>query len=334
MATSTRYAYRRRRALLAAIALAVLLIIIIVLIIASIAKRSGNKGGGTVPTVSPTNNNILLPSPGNSDDVTVNSPGVSTPSVPTPSNTDENVMYVTASTLNVREKAEANAKVVTKLKKDAEVTVLEKGDKFYKIKTSSGQTGYASKDYLTTTKPSNSSTVTATAGATPDTSKSTVKYATRDVRVRKSPDTKNDSNIITTVKKGTKVTAFTTSGGWTYVEYQKGKYGYISDSYLTATAPTTSPTPTAGTATPSPSPAHATDWASVLGSADAGKIKGDAVSDGYLKLTPAGEKGVVKINNLNGYKVYEVKKIGGGSYYIGIKDDKAEFKATMDEFTN
>lgn len=327
MATSAKYARRRRNAFLAAVALALLLILIIVLIIVSIAKRRNGNNNGAVPTVTP-GNNIALPTPTN--DFTINSeePGTVTPS---PSSAaDDNTMYVTASTLNVREKAESGAKIITTVKKGDSVTVLEKGDKFHKIKTSSGQTGYASKDYLTTTKPSNSSTVTATAGATPDTSKSTVKYATTNVNVRKAADAKSDR--LTQIKKGSKVTAYTTSNGWTYVEYQKGKFGYVSDKYLTATLPTASPTPTAGTATPSPTPAHATDWASVLGSADAGKIESNSVSDGYLKLTPAGEKGVVKMNNLNGYKVYEVKKIGGGSYYIGIKEDKAEFKATMDDF--
>lgn len=327
MATSAKYARRRRNAFLAAVALALLLILIIVLIIVSIAKRSNGNNNGAVPTVTP-GNNLALPTPTN--DFTINSeePGTVTPS---PSSAaEDNTMYVTASTLNVREKAESGAKIITTVKKGDSVTVLEKGDKFHKIKTSSGQTGYASKDYLTTTKPSNSSTVTATAGATPDTSKSTVKYATADVNVRKAADVKSDR--LTQIKKGSKVTAYTTSNGWTYVEYQKGKFGYVSDKYLTATLPTASPTPSAGTATPSPTPAHATDWASVLGSADAGKIESNSVSDGYLKLTPAGEKGVVKMNNLNGYKVYEVKKIGGGSYYIGIKDDKAEFKATMDDF--
>lgn len=327
MATSAKYARRRRNAFLAAVALALLLILIIVLIIVSIAKRRNGNNNGAVPTVTP-GNNLALPTPTN--DFTINSeePGTVTPS---PSSAaDDNTMYVTASTLNVREKAESGAKIITTVKKGDSVTVLEKGDKFHKIKTSSGQTGYASKDYLTTTKPSNSSTVTATAGATPDTSKSTVKYATTNVNVRKAADAKSDR--LTQIKKGSKVTAYTTSNGWTYVEYQKGKFGYVSDKYLTATLPTASPTPSAGTATPSPTPAHATDWASVLGSADAGKIESNSVSDGYLKLTPAGEKGVVKMNNLNGYKVYEVKKIGGGSYYIGIKEDKAEFKASMDDF--
>lgn len=324
MATSAKYARRRRNAFLAAVALALLLILIIVLIIVSIAKRRNGNNNGAVPTVTP-GNNLALPTPTN--DFTINSeePGTVTPS---PSSAaDDNTMYVTASTLNVREKAESGAKIITTVKKGDSVTVLEKGDKFHKIKTSSGQTGYASKDYLTTTKPSNSSTVTATAGATPDTSKSTVKYATTNVNVRKAADAKSDR--LTQIKKGSKVTAYTTSNGWTYVEYQKGKFGYVSDKYLTATLPTASPTPTAA---PTPTPAHATDWASVLGSADAGKIESNSVSDGYLKLTPAGEKGIVKMNNLNGYKVYEVKKIGGGSYYIGIKEDKAEFKASMDDF--
>lgn len=326
MATSAKYARRRRNAFLAAVALALLLILIIVLIIVSIAKRSNGNNNGAVPTVTP-KNNLVLPTPTN--DFTINSeePGTVTPS---PSSAaDDNTMYVTASTLNVREKAESDAKIITTVKKGDSVTVLEKGDKFHKIKTSSGQTGYASKDYLTTTKPSDSSTVTATAGATPDTSKSTVKYATTDVNVRKAADVKSDR--LTQIKKGSKVTAYTTSNGWTYVEYQKGKFGYVSDKYLTATLPTASPTPTAA---PTPTPAHATDWASVLGSADAGKITNGAnsISDGYLKLTPAGAKGTVIDDNYNGYKVYQVPKTDGSYYYIGFKGDEFKFNDKLTDF--
>lgn len=325
MATSAKYARRRRNAFLAAVALALLLILIIVLIIVSIAKRS-NGNNGPVPTVTP-GNNLALPTPTN--DFTINSeePGTVTPS---PSSAaEDNTMYVTASTLNVREKAESGAKIITTVKKGDSVTVLEKGEKFHKIKTSSGQTGYASKDYLTTTKPSDSSTVTATAGATPDTSKSTVKYATADVNVRKAADVKSDR--LTQIKKGSKVTAYTTSNGWTYVEYQKGKFGYVSDKYLTATLPTASPTPTAA---PTPTPAHATDWASVLGSADAGKITNGAnsISDGYLKLTPAGAKGTVIDDNYNGYKVYQVPKTDGSYYYIGFKGDEFKFNDKLTDF--
>lgn len=329
MATSAKYARRRRNAFLAAVALALLLILIIVLIIVSIAKRSNGNNNGAVPTVTP-GNNLALPTPTN--DFTINSeePGTVTPS---PSSaTDDNTMYVTASTLNVREKAESGAKIITTVKKGDSVTVLEKGEKFYKIKTSSGQTGYASKDYLTTTKPSDSSTVTATAGATPDTSKSTVKYATRDVRVRKSPDTKNDSNIITTVKKGTKVTAFTTSGGWTYVEYQKGKYGYISDSYLTATAPTASPTPTAGTATPSPTPAHATSLVDIVGKDAAAKI--GEVPSAYLNITKVGQ-GTVTAMKVGNYEVYQIATISGStysSYFVGVSSAGTKFSFKLEDF--
>ena len=329
MATSAKYARRRRNAFLAAVALALLLILIIVLIIVSIVKRKNGNNSGTVPTVTPGNNLALL-TPTPTDDFTINSdePGTVTPS---PSSAaDDDTMYVTASTLNVREKAESGAKVVTTVKKGDAVTVLEKGDKFHKIKTSSGQTGYASKDYLTTTKLSTStSTATATAGATPDTSKSTVKYATADVNVRKAASTSSDR--LTQIKKGSKVTAYATSNGWTYVEYQKGKFGYVSDKYLTATAPTTSPTPTAA---PTPTPAHATDWASVLGSADAGKITSGAnsISDGYLKLTPAGAKGTVIDDNYNGYKVYQIPKTDGSYYYIGFKGDEFKFNDKLTDF--
>lgn len=333
MASSAKYARRRRRALLAAVALAALLIIIIVLIIVGISKRnSGGSNANNAPaTVSPTNQPLLTP--GSDPDVTVNSPTAGTTTAgtvtPTPdASADGSVMYVTASVLNVREKADSSAKIITTVKKGAEVTVLEKGDKFHKIKTSSGQTGYASKDYLTSAKPSPStSTATATAGATPDTSKSTVMYATADVNVRKAASTGSDR--LTQIKKGSKVTAFTTSNGWTYVEYQKGKYGYVSSKYLTATAPTSAPTPTP-TATAAPS--HATDWASVIGSADAGKIEKNSISEGYLKNTPAGAKGEVILSDYNGYKIYQVAKISGGNYYIGIKGDTVDFNAKIEDF--
>ena len=324
MATSAKYARRRRNAFLAAVALALLLILIIVLIIVSIAKRSNGNNNGAVPTVTP-GNNLALPTPTN--DFTINSeePGTVTPS---PSSAaEDNTMYVTASTLKVREKAESGAKIITTVKKGDSVTVLEKGEKFYKIKTSSGQTGYASKDYLTTTKPSDSSTVTATAGATPDTSKSTVKYATADVNVRKAADVKSDR--LTQIKKGSKVTAYTTSNGWTYVEYQKGKFGYVSDKYLTATLPTASPTPTAA---PTPTPAHATSLVDIVGKDAAAKI--GEVPSAYLNITKVGQ-GTVTAMKVGNYEVYQIATISGStysSYFVGVSSAGAKFSFELKDF--
>lgn len=323
MASRAKYARRRRNAFLAAVGLALILIIIVVVIIVSLSKGNST-GGGSALNISPSpTNNILLPPPtGTDSDVTVNSPTDVPVTTPSAEPTD-NVMYVSASALNVREKADASSKKLASLKKGDSVTIEDTDGDFYKVTvTVDGKTveGYVAKQYVSATK--SEATPTATAGATPDTSKSTVMYATADVRVRSSASTSGD-NVVTNVKKGTKLTAYTTSSGWTYVEYSKGKFGYISAKYLTATAPTATPAATAGTATPSPTPAHATSLVDIVGQDAAGKI--GEVPSAFLNITKPGQ--TVSATNVGKYdEVYAIKAIDGQKdYWIYFVDGKAQF---------
>lgn len=331
MASRAKYARRRRNAFLAAVGLALILIIIVVIIIVSLSRGNSNNGGSALNISPSPTNNILLPTPNaTDDDVTVNSPTDVPVTTPSAEPTD-NVMYVSASALNVREKADASSKKLTSLKKGDSVTVEGTDGDFYKVTvTVDGKTieGYVAKQYVSATKSEATPTATATAGATPDTSKSTVMYATADVRVRSSASTSGD-NVVTNVKKGTKLTAYTTTSGWTYVEYSKGKFGYISAKYLTATAPTATPTATTGTATPSPTPAHATSLTSIVKPADAGII-GEVPAE-FINITKPGQ-GEQEPTTINGWNVYEIATITGGHYYVGVKDGAAKYANTIMDF--
>ena len=64
--------------------------------------------------------------------------------------------YVTTETLNVRVKPDISSDLVTKVKANEKVTLLDKSDNWYKIKTSDGDIGWVSADYITTRKPSTS----------------------------------------------------------------------------------------------------------------------------------------------------------------------------------
>lgn len=325
MASRAKYARRRRNAFLAAVALAIVFIIIVVIIIVSLSKgNSGNNGGGLNISPSPTLNLLLPTATNNASDVTENTPTLDT-SLATPSAepTDTNVMYVTASALNLRKSANASSEKVSTLKQGDTVTVESTDGDFYKVTaTVDGKTveGYVAKQYVSASK--STATPTATATTTPDTSKSTVMYTTADVRVRSNANTNSD-NVVTTVKKGTKLTAYTTTSGWTYVEYSKGKYGYISAKYLTATAPTATPTATTGTATPTPTPAHATSLDDIVGEEVAKKI-GNVPSE-FLNITKPGQK--ASAINVGKYdEVYFIKAIDGQKdYWIYFVDGKAQF---------
>ena len=62
-------------------------------------------------------------------------------------------VYVTSNTLNLRAEPSTSGATITKLSKNAKLTRIGIGDGWSKVKTSSGQTGYVSSQYLTRTAP-------------------------------------------------------------------------------------------------------------------------------------------------------------------------------------
>lgn len=335
MASSkAKYMRRRRNAVLAAVALALILIIVIIVIIVGISKRGSGAGSGNLPTATPPQ--TALPTPNNNGignyNPTATTPGTVTPS-PSPNVVDGTVMYVTGSTVNVREEASSSSRVLTTLSKGDKVTAGKLDGEFYAVTLSNGIEGYVSKNYLAKQEVSNDPTPTP--GATPDTSNGKTMYVTKDsVNVRDKAST--SGKRLTQLSKGDNVTAFASQNGWTYIEYKKGNYGYISSEYLTETKPTASattnpsPTPTAAAKTPISS------WSEIEGlptltwdtSADSTSL---ATREKYLNETYA-----QTTSNMGGQsgvnECYKIKKIDGTIYYIAINtDDKANIYASLND---
>ncbi len=333
MASNSKYARRRRNAFLAALVLALVFIIIVIVIIVSIAKRSSSTGGN-VPTATPTNNSgALLPTPNTNTDVTP-SPDNGTSIIGSPSPSASNgssnnnttggtVMYVTASSVNVRKSASASSEKVTSLTNGTSVTAYEESNGFYRVKLSNGQTGYIAKQYLSTS--ASTKTATPAPAATPDTSKSKTVYAKTDVRVRDSAGT--TGKVLTTVKKDTKLTAYSEKNGWTYVQYANGKYGYISTTYLTD-----APSGTTNAPTPSPTakPATASNWTDVGLPADWVSNFGTSTTTqgNYLNKTPKDQSAQEGTGLAKPY--YILKDLSGNKYYLAKSGDKVYIYTSLD----
>ncbi|MDO4174257.1 MAG: SH3 domain-containing protein [Eubacteriales bacterium] len=136
-------------------------------------------------------------------------------------------VYVTASSLNVREKPNTSAKTIGTLKKNTAVEVKSSQGDWYQI-TYNGKTGYISKKYTTTTKPATAQTTTTI-------------YTTADLNVRAKPD--KSGKQLGWLKKGTAVETYGKTNGWYQIKY-KGQTAYISGKYVTTTKPTTAQTTT------------------------------------------------------------------------------------------
>lgn len=333
MASSkAKYMRRRRNAVIAAIALALILIIAIVIIIVGITKPSGS--GSNLPTA--TAPATPLPTP--MGDIGSYNPTATTPgTVVTPSPTPAgNIMYVTGSTVNVRDKASSSGAVLTQLSKGTAVTVGKLEGDFYAVTLANGIEGYISKNFLSSQSTSEGPTPTpaVTPGATPNTSNGKTMYVTGDgVNVRDKAS--SSGKVLTKLSKGDKVTAFETKDGWTYIEYASGKYGYFSPKYLTETKPDTSAAP----ATPTPTPAAKTpisSWSEITNlpsltwdtSADSTSL---VTREAYLNETYA--QSTTNMGGQSGVnECYKIKKIDGTIYYIAINtENKANIYASLND---
>lgn len=125
----------------------------------------------------------------------------------------------TASTsLNVRKSASTSSAVVTTLKRNSQVTLINKSGNFWYVKYSASGYGYCSADYITVSS----------------TNVKAVKTTSGNLNVRSSAST--SSTILTTLKSGTKVPVLSTSNGWAKILYNGNRTGYVSSAYLTSVA--------------------------------------------------------------------------------------------------
>ena len=103
------------------------------------------------------------------------------------------------------------------------ITVLSYGDVWSKVKTSSGRTGYIKNLYIDDGDKAYAS------GTSYLSSRYSV-YTTAAVNLRSGAST--NTAVITTLAKGTKLTAMGTNGNFYLVQTSGGTQGYVSGSYL------------------------------------------------------------------------------------------------------
>ena len=143
-------------------------------------------------------------------------------------NTTTQTAYIktSGSSLNVRESASTNSSILGSLSNGTQVEIVETLNGWYKIKYGSGY-GYVSSSYVSMTQ-GNTSTTTQTAY---------IKTSGSSLNVRKNAST--SSSILGSLSNGTQITIVETLSGWYKIKYGSG-YGYVSSSYVSFTAPTTS----------------------------------------------------------------------------------------------
>ena len=136
-------------------------------------------------------------------------------------------VYVTASSLNVRSGAGTNYSVIGNLKKGASATVVSNSDGWSKIKYGSGY-GYISSQYTSGNKPAGGDT------STPSVSGKTMYCNVSGLNVRSGKGTSYASKGV--LHYGQSVTVVDTSSYWYKIKFNGG-YGYVGSKYLFSSKP-------------------------------------------------------------------------------------------------
>lgn len=134
-----------------------------------------------------------------------------------------NVGTVTASSLNVRSGPGTSYSVVTNIKKNEKVEILQTSNGWYKIKTTSGREGWASTSYISSNSNLDNN----------DNSSSTNAIVnTNGLKFRNGAGT--SYSIIKVLNKGEKVEVISESNGWSKVKYNS-RLGYVASKYIDKT---------------------------------------------------------------------------------------------------
>ena len=134
-----------------------------------------------------------------------------------------NIGTVTASSLNVRSGPSTRYTVVTTVKKNDKVNILQSSNGWYKIETSSGKQGWVSSSYISA---SNSNTNNSTNNNT----QSNIAIVNTDgLNFRNGAGT--SYSIIKVLNKGEKVEVISESNGWSKVKHDS-RLGYVASQYI------------------------------------------------------------------------------------------------------
>lgn len=130
-----------------------------------------------------------------------------------PINVDAATTYVMATgSVNVRTGASTKYKTIDKLKKGEVVKVLSSKGGWYKVQFDGNETGWSSKNYLTTTNAK----------------------ATKSVNVRSGASTKY--KVIDKLSKGENVKVLSSSGDWHKVQFDGDQVGWSHEDYISKTS--------------------------------------------------------------------------------------------------
>ncbi|WP_250673237.1 SH3 domain-containing protein [Paraclostridium ghonii] len=164
---------------------------------------------------------------------------------------------ITADALNVRSGPSTSYSKVTMVYKGQSVTILESSNGWHKIKTQSGQTGWVSSQYVSTSGGSNNG---GGSTETPSTGKGTVTASA--LNIRSGPSTSN--SVIGTAYKGNTVDILSSSNGWYKVKLSNGKTGWASSQYISTSGNNNNGSNNGGGSTETPSTGKGTVTASAL----------------------------------------------------------------------
>lgn len=145
--------------------------------------------------------------------------------------------YVTAASLNIRKEPTTSSAVVTIAKKDEAVTLYEKNDNWARVKTASGNQGWASLNFLTTKVPAKPEVPAAPVSAKPPVSapgKTYVVVKQNGTNIRKGPST--SYSIVSTENAGTIVEKLGAKDGWYQIKTKTGKIGWVAGWLISSTS--------------------------------------------------------------------------------------------------
>ncbi len=220
--------------------------------------------------------------------------------------------------VNLRKKRSTDSEVIKTLKAGTKVTIYGTSqDGWFKVKTG-GDTGYVSKEYITT-DPSKVEQTSASSNT-----KTRTAYAKTKVNLRKKRST--SSGIIKTLKAGTKVTIYGTSqNGWFKVK-TGGDTGYVSKEYITTDPSKVEQTSASGN----------TKTRTAYAKTKVNLREKRSTSSDILKTLKAGTKVTVYGSSKNGW--YKVKAGGKTGYvrteYIVSSQSKVEKEENTNERTS
>ncbi|MBP0727206.1 N-acetylmuramoyl-L-alanine amidase [Bacillus sp. RG28] len=235
---------------------------------------------------------------------------------------------VTATSLNVRSGPSTSYKTIIALKKGSNVTIIEKQNGWYKIK--SGQTtGWVRDTYIKLISTTN--TTTNPKPSLPVTTNQTGQITAASLNVRTGPSTSYKS--IASLKSGSQVKILEKKNDWYKISYGKIS-GWVSGKYVKIIVSPAKPTPPSNnggtTVTPNPTP----KYGEVTGSA-LNMRKGPGTTFDVISSLNIGTRVTIKSEQNGWYQVTSGSLVGwvSGKYIKSVGSLTPSVDHSLEKFT-